>query len=150
MGTRSFFYEIQLVGRCLGSEERNSFDTEWAGFRSEVLRKLDLEFSIRLGLLASDERMEHPGNLVDRMREETASIIESRGEHIGEDLFNRARQEGVGFYTYAMYEAYRTSNRLALEVVKSARKDGRHEFIEGDLFTAIDALRKSGGHWPLS
>lgn len=134
----------------MASEERNSFDTEWAGFKSEVLRKIDFEFSIRLGLLASDERMEHPGSLVDRMREETASIIESRGEQIGEDLFNRARQEGVGFYTYAMYEAYRTSNRLALEVVKSARREGRHEFIESDLFTAIDTLRKSGGHWPLS
>jgi len=139
-----------VICRQLASEERNSFDTEWAGFRSEVLRKLDFEFSIRLGLLASDERMEHPGNLVDRMREETASIIESRGEQLGEDLFNRARQEGVGFYTFAMYETYRTSNRLALEVVKSARKNGRHEFVEGDLFAAIDVLRKSGGHWPLS
>jgi len=139
-----------VICRQLASEERNSFDTEWAGFRSEVLRKLDFEFSIRLGLLASDERMEHPGNLVDRMREETASIIESRGEQLGEDLFNRARQEGVGFYTFAMYETYRTSNRLALEVVKSARRNGRHEFVEGDLFAAIDVLRKSGGHWPLS
>jgi len=136
--------------RRLTSEERNSFDTEWAGFKGEVLRKFDFEFSIRLGLLASDERMEHPGNLVERMREETTSLIESRAEQVGEDLFNGAQLEGVGFYTYAMYHAYRTSNRLALEVVKSARKEGRHGFVEGDLYAAIDVLRKIGGHWPIS
>lgn len=94
--------------------------------------------------------MEHPGNLVERMLEETTSIIESRGEQIAEDLFNRAQSEGVGFYTYAMYQAYRTSNRLALEVVKSARREGRHEFVEGDLSAAIDALRKTEGDWPFS
>ena len=134
----------------MSTEERSSFDAEVVGFEGEVFRKLELEFSIRLGLLASDERMDHPGNLAEMMREETSSVIESRRGEFEDDLFNRARQEGVGFYTYAMFEVYKTSNRLALEVVKSARQGGRNQFVKGDLLAAIEALKKAGGHWPFS
>jgi hypothetical protein len=132
----------------VSSEERDSFETEWVRFRDEIFRKLDLEFSIRLGLLASDERMDPPNNVAERMHEEISLLIESKSNQIKDDLFNRARQEGVGFYTYAMFEVYETSNRLALEVVKSACKEGRHRVIEGDLSAAIEALEKTGAHWP--
>jgi len=134
----------------MSTEDRGSFDSEWVGFRNEVLRKLDLEFSIRLGLLASDERMEPPGNLTEKMRDLTSSIIESRQEQVGDDLYARAREQGVGFYTYAMYAAYKTSNRFALEVVKNARKEGRNEFVEDDLIAAMEALKKEGRYWPFS
>jgi len=134
----------------LSTEDRGSFDSEWVGFKSEVLRKLDLEFSIRLGLLASDERMEPPGNLTEKMRELTSSVMQSREEQVGDDLYHRAREQGVGFYTYAMYAAYKTSNRFALEVVKSARKDGRNEFVEGDLLAAVEVLKNEGRYWPFS
>ena len=133
----------------MASEDRGSFDSEWAGFRNEVVRKLDLEFSIRLGLLVSDEGMERPGRTAEAMQEQVASLVASRSDQIGEELFTRARKEGVGFYTYAMYEVYRTSNRLALEVVKSARGDGRNELVGGDLETAVGALQEAGGHWPI-
>ena len=133
----------------MASEDRGSFDAEWVGFRGEVLRKLDLEFVIRLGLLVSDEGMERPGKTAEVMQEEVGSILASRIDQMGEDLFTRAKKEGVGFYTYATYEVYRTSNRLALEVVKSARREGRHELVEGDLQTAIRALQEAGGHWPI-
>jgi len=134
----------------MSTEDRGSFDSEWVGFRNEVLRKLDLEFSIRLGLLASDERMEPPGNLTEKMRDLTSSVIESRQEQVGDDLYNRAKEQGVGFYTYAMYAAYKTSNRFALEVVKNARKEGRNEFVEDDLLAAMEALKKEGRYWPFS
>jgi len=134
----------------MSTEDRGSFDSEWVGFRNEVLRKLDLEFSIRLGLLASDERMEPPGNLTEKMRDLTSSVIESRQEQVGDDLYTRAREQRVGFYTYAMYAAYKTSNRFALEVVKNARKEGRNEFVEDDLIAAMEALKKEGRYWPFS
>lgn len=131
-------------------EERNSFETEWVRFKDEVFRKLDLEFSIRLVLLASDERMEPPNNAAEKMHEKIAQLIESRPDQIENDLYNRARAEGVGFYTYAMSEVYKTSNRLALEVVKSARKEGRREVDTKDLSAAIEVVEKTGGHWPYS
>ena len=83
------------------------------------------------------------------MQEQVASLVASRSDQIGEELFTRARKEGVGFYTYAMYEVYRTSNRLALEVVRSARRDGRNELVGGDLENAVGALQEAGGHWPI-
>ena len=117
-------------------------------FKDEVFRKLDLEFSIRLGLLASDERMDPPSNVAEGMHEEISLLVESKSSQIEDDLFSRARLEGVGFYTYAMFEVHKTSNKLALEVVKSARREGRRQVVEGDLSTAIEALEKTGGHWP--
>ena len=134
----------------MSTEDRGSFETEWVRIRDEVFRKLGLEFSIRLSLLVSDEGMDPPGNVSDAMREGIYTVIQPRTNQIEDDLFNRSRTEGVGFYTFAMFEVLVTSNKLALEVIKSALREGRRQVVEPDFLTAIEVMKTSPGHWPIS
>lgn len=134
----------------MSSEERATFEAEWVGFRDEVYRRLDLEFSIRLALLGSDERVDTAGNVADGLREGIMEAVHSRSDQVIDDLFNRSREEGVGYFTYAMFQAHETANRLALEVIKSALKSARREIADADLPAALGALAATGRHWPLS
>ena len=134
----------------MSDEERNAYETQWVRFKDEVFRRLDMEFSIRLGLLAADERMDSLGGASEKMHQVTSRLMESRQSQIMDDLFTRAREEGVGYYAYAMYEVYSTSNRLALEVVKKARSEQRQQLTDGDMLAAIDSLSSLPGHWPFS
>jgi hypothetical protein len=134
----------------LSTEARNSFETEWVSFKDEVFSKLGLEFSIRLSLLASDQGMDPLGDISDGMCDSIITVIKSRVDQVGDYLFDRAQTEGVGFYTFAMFEVTKTSNKLALEVIKNAVRDGRRQIAEADLAAAIEATRAASGHWPIS